>query len=207
MLILCTARPELLERRPAWGGGKLNAANIALAPLSATRRPADRVAERAPFDRRRGAGGAARAAGGNPLYAEQYVRMLAERGTVGLAVPETVQGIIAARLDGLAPEEKALLQDAAVIGKVFWLGALGVDERACRLLEQKELVQRARRQLRRRRDRVRVRARARARRRVRADPACAACEKHLRAAEWIESLGRAEDHAEMVAHHYATRSS
>ena len=84
MLILCTARLELLERRPAWGGGKLNAANVALAPLSddetakliaaLSDRPlleADVQAEL--LDR----------AGGNPLYAEQYVRMLAERGTAG----------------------------------------------------------------------------------------------------------------------------
>ena len=62
-------------------------------------------------------------AGGNPLYAEQYVRMLAERGDAEeLALPETVQGIIAARLDALPTEEKRLLQSAAVIGKVFWLG-------------------------------------------------------------------------------------
>ena len=57
-------------------------------------------------------------AGGNPLYAEQFARMLAERGDVeGLAVPETVQALIAARLDTLRPELKALLHDAAVVGQ------------------------------------------------------------------------------------------
>ena len=62
-------------------------------------------------------------AGGNPLYAEQYTRVLLERGDV-LELPETVQGIIAARLDALSEPEKRLLQNAAVVGKVFWLGAV-----------------------------------------------------------------------------------
>ena len=72
---------------------------------------------------------------GNPLYAEEYARMLAEHGGGDLTLPETVQGLIAARIDGLAPEEKTLLQDASVIGKVFWPGALpGADERVLHAL-------------------------------------------------------------------------
>ena len=77
-------------------------------------------------------------AGGNPLYAEEFIRMLVDRGvlvrtgaswelTAGeddIPVPENVQALIAARLDTLPAERKALLQDAAVIGKVFWAGAL-----------------------------------------------------------------------------------
>jgi class 3 adenylate cyclase/tetratricopeptide (TPR) repeat protein len=197
MLILCTARLELLERRPAWGGGKLNAANVALAPLSGEEtarlmwalgvetQPA--LVERA---------------GGNPLYAEQYVRMLQERGSAD-NLPESVQGIIATRLDGLVPEEKAVLQDAAVMGKVFWLGALGVDEQRLHALRQKEFVQRARRssvagetEFSFKHVLVRDVAYGQI---PRADRA----KKHVRAAEWIESLGRPDDHAEMVAHHYA----
>ena len=69
-------------------------------------------------------------AGGNPLYAEQFAELFVERGSTDeLPLPETLQGIIAARLDGLGPDEKGLLQDAAVVGKVFWAGALGRDER------------------------------------------------------------------------------
>ena len=57
-------------------------------------------------------------AGGNPLYAEQYARMLDERGSIDdLALPESIQGLIAARLDLLKPEEKALIQDAAVVAR------------------------------------------------------------------------------------------
>ena len=204
MLILCTARLELLERRPAWGGGKLNAANVALAPLSAdeTAKLIAALSDRPLLE----AGAQAELldrAGGNPLYAEQYVRMLAERGTT-VELPESVQGIIAARLDGLPPEEKAALQDAAVLGKVFWLGALGVSEERLHALQQKEFVQRARRssvagETEFAFKHVLVRDVAYGQ-----IPRAERAQKHARAAEWIESLGRPEDHAEMVAHHYAS---
>ena len=125
LFLLCTARPELFERQPSWGGGKRNATTISLSPLSIeesgrlihalldrTLLPAE--TQRVLLER----------AGGNPLYAEQFARMLAERGGVeGLAVPETVQALVAARLDTLRPELKALLHDAAVVGRVFWSGA------------------------------------------------------------------------------------
>ena len=204
MLILCTARLELLERRPAWAGGKLNAANVALAPLSAdeTAKLIAALSDRPLLE----AGAQAELldrAGGNPLYAEQYVRMLAERGTT-VDLPESVQGIIAARLDGLPPEEKAALQDAAVLGKVFWLGALGVSEERLHALQQKEFVQRARRssvagETEFAFKHVLVRDVAYGQ-----IPRAERAQKHMRAAEWIESLGRPEDHAEMVAHHYAS---
>jgi class 3 adenylate cyclase/tetratricopeptide (TPR) repeat protein len=210
MLVLCTARLELLERRPAWGGGKLNAATIAVAPLTDDEtasliaalsvRPLLEVETQRSLMAR---------AGGNPLYAEQFVRMLEERKTLDdLPLPESVQGIIAARLDALQPEEKALLQDAAVVGKVFWVGALltdderGVVEQCLHALERKEFVQRARRasvagelEFGFKHLLVRDVAYGQIPRAERAD-------KHLRVAEWIESLGRPEDQAEMVAHHY-----
>src|SRR5439155_3561731 len=144
-------------------------------------------------------------AGGNPLYAEQYVRMLAEREHADeLPLPESVQGIIAARLDSLAPEEKALLQDAAVVGKVFWLGAVGATEQRLHVLQQKEFVQRARRSS------VEGETEYAFKHLLVRDvaygqiPRTARAQKHVRAGEWIESLGRPEDHAEMVAHHYAS---
>jgi class 3 adenylate cyclase/tetratricopeptide (TPR) repeat protein len=205
MLILCTARLELLERRPAWGGGKLNAATIALAPLTdeETATLISALAER-PLMEAETQSALLERAGGNPLYAEQYVRMLAERGSADdLPLPENVQGIIGARLDSLPPEEKALLQDAAVIGKVFWLGALGATERQLHALQQKEFVQRARRssvegQTEFSFTHLLVRDVAYGQ-----IPRADRAQKHVRAAEWIESFGRPEDHAEMVAHHYA----
>jgi class 3 adenylate cyclase/tetratricopeptide (TPR) repeat protein len=212
LLVVCSARPELFERRPGWGGGKRNATTLSLAALtedettqligSLTDQPLMLVDMQEALLAR---------AGGNPLYAEQYVRMLAERdATEDLPLPETVQGIIAARLDALAAEEKALLQNAAVMGKVFWLGAVaqisGLERRAAEMhlhaLERKDFVQRARRSsvadeaeyaflhvL------VRDVAYGQIPRGRRAD-------KHDLAAEWIGSQGRAEDHAEMLAHHY-----
>jgi class 3 adenylate cyclase len=204
MLILCTARLDLLERRPGWGGGKLNSANVALAPLSdeETAKLISALSERPLLEAELQSALLDRA-GGNPLYAEQYVRMLAERETSGeLALPETVQGIIAARLDALALDEKALLQDAAVIGKVFWLGALGATEQQLHALQQKEFVQRARRSS------VEGETEYAFKHLLVRDvaygqvPRAERAQKHLRTAEWIESLGRPDDHAEMVAHHY-----
>jgi class 3 adenylate cyclase/tetratricopeptide (TPR) repeat protein len=197
MLIVCTARPELLERRPAWGGGKPNAATVTLAPLSDEETAKLVVALGAETE-----SGLLERCGGNPLYAEQFVRMLAERGEAEGALPETVQGIIAARLDSLAPQEKALLQDAAVMGKVFWLGALGATEQQLHVLRQKEFVQRARRssvegEVEYAFKHVLVRDVAYGQ-----IPRADRAQKHLRASEWIESLGRPDDHAEMVAHHY-----
>ncbi len=150
-------------------------------------------------------------AGGNPLYAEQYVRMLAERhGAEQLAVPETVQGIIAARLDALPVEEKQLLHDAAVLGKVFWIGAVsgGLDRRsaAVRLhaLERKDFIRRARRSSVADESEyafLHVLVRDVAYGQI---PRGERAEKHRLAAEWIASLGRTEDHAEMLAHHYVS---
>jgi tetratricopeptide (TPR) repeat protein len=195
ILILCTGRLELLERRPAWGGGKVNAATVQVSPLS--------DAQTAELISALGAGmddALLERCAGNPLYAEQFARMLAERGEG--ALPESVQGIIAARLDALAPDEKALLQDAAVVGKVFWLGALGATEQQLHVLRQKEFVARARRssvegETEYAFKHVLVRDVAYGQ-----IPRADRSQKHLRAAAWIESLGRPEDHAEMLAHHY-----
>ena len=122
-------------------------------------------------------------------------------------LPETLQGIIAARLDGLAQDEKGLLRDAAVIGKVFWVGALGRGrgrrEAILHALERKGFIRRQRRVC-GGRDGARVRPRARSRRRLRADRRADRAAKHRYVAEWIESLGRPDDHAEMLAHHWGS---
>jgi hypothetical protein len=119
-----------------------------------------------------------------------------------------VQGIIASRLDVLSEPEKALLQNAAVMGKVFWLGSVAIpDERAAAeeallRLERKELVQRARRTS------VEGEAEYAFRHLLVRDvaygqiPRAARAARHRAAAEWLEGLGRPEDHAEMLASHY-----
>jgi predicted ATPase len=124
LLVVGTARPELLERRSEWGGGKPNALTLSISPLSNddTARLLGTLLERAVLPVETQDSLLVRA-GGNPLYAEQFARLLAETGGEEQPLPENVQGIIAARLDGLPPDEKQLLQNAAVLGKVFWLGA------------------------------------------------------------------------------------
>ncbi|HZT94068.1 MAG TPA: AAA family ATPase [Gaiellaceae bacterium] len=206
LLILGTARPELLDRRPGWGGGKRNAFTLSIGALSdeETAVLLQRLLDRAVLDADAQQALLQRAEG-NPLYAEEYARMLAEHEGDDLPLPETVQGLIAARIDGLAPEEKTLLQDASVIGKVFWPGALpGAAEGILHSLERKEFVRRDRRssiagetQYAFLHALVRDVAYGQIPRAERA-------EKHRRAAEWLSSLAgdRTEDHAEMLAHHY-----
>ncbi|HJQ74983.1 MAG TPA: AAA family ATPase, partial [Gaiellaceae bacterium] len=206
LLIVGTARPELLDRRPGWGGGKRNAFTLSIGALSdeETAVLLQRLLDRAVLDADAQQAVLQRAEG-NPLYAEEYARMLAEHDGGELPLPETVQGLIAARIDALAPEEKALLQDGSVIGKVFWPGALsGADARTLHALERKEFIRRDRRssiagetQYAFLHALVRDVAYGQIPRAERAD-------KHRRTAEWLSSLAgdRAEDHAEMLANHY-----
>jgi tetratricopeptide (TPR) repeat protein len=213
MLVVCTARPELLARRPGWGGGKPNAATLSLPPL------ADEEIARLlsalldqPLLSADTQSRLLAQAGGNPLYTEEYVRMLAEAGPVELELPETVQGIIAARLDVLDPAEKLLLQDAAVIGKVVWVGALATvggrepreTEKLLHALERREFVRRERRSS------VAGEGEYAFRHILVRDvaygqiPRARRAELHERAATWLESLAadRTEDRAEMLGHHY-----
>jgi class 3 adenylate cyclase/tetratricopeptide (TPR) repeat protein len=208
LLVVGTARPELLERRPGWGGGKLNAITLALRPLTdeQTALLLARLLERPVLDAEEQQALLERA-GGNPLYAEQFAELFLERGAAGeLQLPETLQGIIAARIDGLPSAEKKLILDAAVVGKVFWVGSLSRDanEAAATLhgLERKGFVRRQKRssvqgesELAFAHALVRDVAYGQI---ARADRAA----KHRRVAEWIEELGRPEDHAELIAFHW-----
>jgi class 3 adenylate cyclase len=214
MLVLVTARPELLARRPGWGGGKSNAVTISLSPLSEeeTTRLVHALMHQVALPAEMQSTLLDRA-GGNPLYAEEFVALAQEqgiRGPTGTAQPDSVQGIVAARLDGLSIDQKALLQDAAVIGRVFWSGALahvanlGSHEIESQLhgLERREFVRRERRSF------VAGETEYVFRHVLVRDVAYAEIpraqrgEKHRLAAEWIESLGRPEDQAEVLAHHY-----
>jgi predicted ATPase/class 3 adenylate cyclase len=210
LLLLATARPELLTRRPGWGGGKAHALALSLSPLSNTETAhlVHALLDQAVLDAELQQQLLERAEG-NPLYAEEFARLVAG-GRQPDELPETVQGIIAARIDGLALEEKALLQDAAVVGKVFWLGvvaALGASERWTleewlHGLERKEFIRRERRSSVAAEDEYAFRhllVRDVAYGQI---PRSARAEKHRLAAHWLERLGRPEDHAEMLAHHY-----
>jgi class 3 adenylate cyclase/tetratricopeptide (TPR) repeat protein len=125
LLILCLARPELLDEHPGWGGGRVRATAIELEPL-------DRLDSEELFDALVADTPIAAdlrddlldKTEGNPLYVEETIRMLAEEGGTRMRIPDTLQALIAARIDRLPPREKTALQRAAVIGRIFWAGAL-----------------------------------------------------------------------------------
>jgi class 3 adenylate cyclase/tetratricopeptide (TPR) repeat protein len=126
VLQVCLARDELLERRPNWGVSRRTTTSLFLDPLS----PADTRELIEDLLRDRGAtadviGALAERAEGNPLFAEEMVQRLAEAGGERAAeLPDTVQGLLAARLDSLAPLERHLVSHASVVGRTFWEGAL-----------------------------------------------------------------------------------
>ena len=137
IFVLTLSRPELVERHPQWGAGKRNFTSLTLEPLSegAMQTMLDGFAPGLPEGLRRQILDRAE---GVPLYAVETVRMLLDRGLLvqegsvyrptgpieALDVPETLHALIAARLDGLAPQERRLLQDASVIGKTFTKAAV-----------------------------------------------------------------------------------
>ncbi len=208
LLVVATARPELGERRPGWGGGKANALTISLQPLSEedTAQLAHDVLGRAAVPAELQAQLLARA-GGNPLFAEEFARLAAEKGA-GAELPDTVGALIAARLDALPAGEKELLHRAAVVGKVFWAGALGDVGSKERLsaLERKDFIRRDRRSS------VAGESEYVFRHILTRDvaysqiPRGRRAELHEATAGWLESLSpdRAEDRADMLAHHYGS---
>jgi class 3 adenylate cyclase len=140
VLLVCPARPELTERRPDWGGGRRNISSISLEPLTSDESDQligfllsiddlpgsvhDRILERAE---------------GNPFFLEEIVRHLIDEGTIvqvedrwraasdiaDVQIPDTVQAVLAARIDLLDAAEKRALQRAAVVGRVFWPEPVG----------------------------------------------------------------------------------
>ena len=204
LIVVCTARPELLERRPGWEPV------IDLPPLS---EGDTRVLLSALLGRDSLPDAvelAVARVGGNPLFAEEYARAAASGGSAIVPVPASVHQVIAARIDGLEPEQKALLQDAAVVGEVFWPGALasisGLEEAACRTRlaeltlrdfvtpEPSSAVANERQYT---FSHVLIRDVAYA-----GIPRAQRAVKHQETAEWIEARARDDDVAELVAHHY-----
>ena len=221
LLVLCTARPELYERHSHFGAEARNAQRINLAPLSdkETASLISSLLDQAVLDAETQQALLERA-GGNPLYAEEFVRLLADRDLPAgsledIPVPDSVQALIAARLDTLAAERKSLLQDAAVVGQEFWAGALqemggGREQRdvdvALHELARKELVRPARTSSMQGEAEyafwhVLVRDVCYAQ-----IPRAGRAARHRAAAAWIEQKAgeRAEDLADVLAHHFVT---
>jgi class 3 adenylate cyclase/tetratricopeptide (TPR) repeat protein len=228
LLIVGTARPELFDRHPDYAAGLRNTTAINLAPLSPeeTARLVSALLDTSVIpvelqqpilDR----------AGGNPLYAEEFVRLLKDKDLVvrkgaswelreGAEVPfpDSVRALIAARLDTLTPDAKSLLADAAVIGKVFWAGAVAAmgdrDPEAVidglRDLSRKELVRPSRRSsMQGEAEYVfwHILTRDVAYNQL---PRAERATRHVAAATWIEAQApdRVEDLADVLAYHYAT---
>ncbi len=225
LVLLVLSRPELLDRRPGWMGGKRGATTLFLEPLGqgesallmqaildGTPAPAplaDLVLERA---------------GGNPLFMEEILRTLVEQGvlirhdarwtlTVPLAevaIPDTIHAVIAARLDALPPAEKHVLQAAAVEGKDFYLGAVranvegGAVEDALRGLIEKDLI------LQKQRSTIAGEDEFTFRHILIRDVAYATIAKgqrlpqHARHAEWLRQMAgdRLAEFADVIAHHW-----
>jgi class 3 adenylate cyclase/tetratricopeptide (TPR) repeat protein len=152
ILLLCMARPELLERRPSWGGGKWNATTVLLEPLDAAE--TDRlIAELG------GVGDELRdrilqVAEGNPLFLEEMLALVRDSGGADVEVPLTIQALLAARLDQLDPGERSVLERGSVEGRTFHRGAVaaladgdGAVDRRLVALVRKELVRPDRPQL------------------------------------------------------------
>ena len=139
ILLVCLARPELLDARASWGGGRLNKTSILLEPLN-QRESEELMANllgQADLDdavRRR----ILAATEGNPLFVEEMLAMLLDEGLIRrsdgrfvatdqlseVAVPSTISAVLAARLDRLSAGERAVLDRGAVVGKVFWRDAV-----------------------------------------------------------------------------------
>ena len=127
VLIVCLARPDLLESRPGWGGGRRRSITIDLGPLpgadietlvdalvAGTSLP--RSVRSALLDKTEG----------NPLFVEETIRMLAEQGdgAASVRIPDTVQALIASRIDRLPPASRSVVRHGALVGRVFWRGAV-----------------------------------------------------------------------------------
>jgi class 3 adenylate cyclase/tetratricopeptide (TPR) repeat protein len=228
LLVVGTARPELYEQYPDFAGRLRNVNAINLTPLSEpeTARLVSALLDASVMPAELQQPILARAEG-NPLYAEEYVRLLQDRDLLvrsgaswelreGAEVPfpDSVRALIAARLDTLTPDAKSLLADASVVGKVFWAGAiaemggraLAEVTDALRELSRKELVRLSRRSS------IEGEAEYSFWHILTSDvayaqlPRASRAARHVAAARWIESRApeRIEDMSDVLAYHYAT---
>lgn len=208
LVVVCTARPELLDARPTWGAGKRNVTAMLLQPLN----EADTGVLLQALLGVPAEPAAIRRAGGNPLFALELARAATRPDAGSAPIPETLQAVIAARLDTLAPELKVVAANASVVGEVFWSGAIAeiggvdrevVDGRLHRLVAT-DVIRRRRRSSVAGEDEyeflhvlVRDVAYGQIPRRER-------IAYHQATAAWIERLAQSRPtaHAELAAHHY-----
>ena len=146
VLLLTLARPELLDLRPGWGGGMLAYNALPLEPLEGSD-AAELALHLLGADTK--AAEVARAGEGNPLFIEQLAAVLQEGGEEAESLPTTIRGLVAARLDALPVEERDVILDASIAGRLFWRGAIERIARdpdslgaALAALERRDLIRR-----------------------------------------------------------------
>lgn len=224
LLLLATARPEFVHSRPGWGGGARGGDGDtlwleALSPADAARMIDELIPEALPTTIR---AVVIERAEGNPFFVEEIVRTLIDQGVLertegrwtahelsgDFVVPDTVQAVLAARIDLLAPGDKAGLQAAAVIGRTFWSGPVyelleGVEP-DLRVLEERDFIRhRTGSSLVGEREFVIKHALTREVA-YRSLPTSKRAHLHARFAAWLERVGDGRDeHAPLLAHHYA----
>jgi class 3 adenylate cyclase len=222
LLLLCTARPELLEQDPTWAGTITGSLTITLPPLR-------RAEIKKMYGHLLGQSHMVpdllvELADGNALYAHEYTRMLYEQGRLGpaepvrlagdLPMPDSVHAVIANRVDLLDPADRTILQAAAVVGMQFWPGAVAASlgrpvdtiERSLRRLEQRDLIHEQPSSTMAGQTEYRfghVLVRDVCYQRL---PRTERVARHERTADWLDgvSTDRATDLAEVLAHHRYT---
>lgn len=155
VLVLCPSRPELLDTRPSWGTGRLNASSLTLTPLSSADAALLLQAlldfETIPESV---AAQILEPAEGNPFFVEELLSMLVEQGAIeerhgtwaatdrlaDTRMPDSIHGVIAARLDLLDVREREALRECSVMGRVFWPSAVGVDDDLVAALGRRAIV-------------------------------------------------------------------
>jgi class 3 adenylate cyclase len=222
MLLIATARPELFDLRPAWGGARRDASTIELESLpteAAVRMLSQLLGAELP-------GGVSdvvvRQAEGNPFFVEEILESLIDQGVLmpinggwtvselpaGFVVPDSVQAVLAARIDLLPPAEKAALQAGSVIGRVFWTGPVYElvpgSQPDFRVLEDRDFIRR------RSGSTISGETEYAFKHQLTREVAYAGLPKGKRArlhadfAEWLARFdGGRDEHAALLAHHYA----
>ncbi len=228
LLVVCTARPELVDREPGWAGALSGVLAISLSPL---RDESIAILYAQMFGQATFSPELLRPlvelADGMPLYAQEYGRMLVERGTLRqadhnwimessdeLPMPDSVHAVIANRIDLLDPAERGVLQAASVVGARFWPGAVaaalgtGVDvvDRSLRALAQRDLVQEQPGSTMADEPEFRFRHVLVSEVCYERLPRAERVARHVRTADWLDAHvdSRGSDLAEVIAHHRFT---
>jgi class 3 adenylate cyclase len=222
LLLIGTARPELLDRRPGFGRGRGAADTIWLEPLHAGE-AAELVRALVPADLPRGVRDlVVERAEGNPFFVEEVLATLIDRGVLsprgggfevreldaGVEIPDSVRAVLAARIDLLPPNEKAALQAGAVMGRAFWSGPvyelLGGLEPDLRMLEDRDFVRRRAGSSLEGEPEYAFKHALTREVAYESLPKARRARLHAAFARWVERLGAGRDeHAPLLAHHFA----